>query len=60
MAKVIDEQELIHKAEHAEIFEKRYRRCLSLINKCHKISLWHKIKDKFSKCSICKELEGLK
>lgn len=62
MSKVILQHKLNQKASNSDIFAKRNARLLSIINKCHKISLWHKIKEKLLRksCSICKELEGLK
>lgn len=66
MATIKSEKELkrlenIEKHVHADILEKRIRRCIAIIDKCHKITLWHRFKQKFiRKCKICKELEGLR
>lgn len=63
--KVIDKKheralESIEKSENTKNISGRNRRLILLIDKCHKISLFHKIKAKFFECKICKELEGLR
>lgn len=65
MARVIDEKQLkrleaTEKHEHARIIELRNQRLLSIIKRCHKLDLLHKIKSLFRKCKICKELENLR
>lgn len=66
MAKVYNKEQLknlqnIEKHEIHITAEKRARRLLSVIDKCHKVNLFHKIKERlFGKCSVCKELQGLR
>jgi len=66
MARIVSEEDLkrfeaLERAAHEELLEKRVTRCIAIIDQCHKISIWHKIKEKlFGKCKICKELEGLR
>lgn len=66
MARIVSEEdikryEVLDRRAHEEILEKKIRRCLSIIDECHQITLWHKIKEKISgECKICKQLEGLK
>lgn len=66
MAREIREDEfrkmkLLERRDHNKVAEKKVRRLLDVIEKYHKVNLWHKIKEKiYGKCEMCQELENLK